>query len=347
MQKVRETIKRHWLLLPILIIIVFGIAGLSYLTGVIGTQSDRTRLLQNVVTLPTISPLSSTPIARFAQIDPAIIEVVNMQSSEAGQAPAVLGIQPVGVYLPHSGNAQLELVQPTDTPTPLPFPTSPPLPTPVPILPTPLPPPTNTLLPPTQTPIPPAPPPLPTQPPAPSAPPAILPTLVPPLTSTPLPPPSPTAVPPTPLPPPVLPTPESVDDPGRVESYAGDGCAPAGNPVAGVLTQRYHAYHGGIDLGVPLNTPVLATHSGTVLFADWSAIGYGFLVIVQNGRFMTYYAHNTSFNVQQGEQIGKGTVVAWSGSTGNSNGPHVHYETRIDDVPVDPLTFSSRGFGTC
>jgi murein DD-endopeptidase MepM/ murein hydrolase activator NlpD len=129
--------------------------------------------------------------------------------------------------------------------------------------------------------------------------------------------------------------------------YAGDGCAPAGLPVSGVLTQRYHAYHTAIDIGVPIGTPVQATHSGTVVFAGWSAYGYGYLVILQNEHYITYYAHLTNFNVKGGDQVGAGSIIAWSGSTGNSTGPHVHYETRIDDVPVDPLTFEQRGLGFC
>lgn len=129
--------------------------------------------------------------------------------------------------------------------------------------------------------------------------------------------------------------------------YAGDGCAPAGLPVSGILTQRYHAYHSGIDIGVPIGTAVIATHSGEVLFAGWSTVGYGYLVIIQNGPFITYYAHLSNFNVKAGDEIGAGSVIAWSGSTGNSSGPHVHYETRLNDVPIDPLTFEQRGYASC
>lgn len=125
------------------------------------------------------------------------------------------------------------------------------------------------------------------------------------------------------------------------------GCAPAGLPVSGILTQRFHQYHSGIDLGLPSGTPVQATHSGTVTFAGWSEIGYGYLVIVQSGAFITYYAHLTSFNVSSGQSVGRFSVIGWSGSTGNSTGPHVHYETRINDAPVDPLSFEQRGYGTC
>ena len=127
----------------------------------------------------------------------------------------------------------------------------------------------------------------------------------------------------------------------------GTDCAPAGNPVDGILTQRFHPYHSGIDIAIPLGSAVYATHSGQITFADWNTFGYGYLVIVQSGAFITYYAHNTSFNVNVGQYVGKGSIIAWSGSTGNSSGPHVHYEVRINDIPVDPLTFESRGYGSC
>ncbi|MBZ0305064.1 MAG: M23 family metallopeptidase [Anaerolineae bacterium] len=129
--------------------------------------------------------------------------------------------------------------------------------------------------------------------------------------------------------------------------YAGDGCAPAGMPVSGILTQRYHNYHNAIDIGVPVGTAVVATHSGEVIFAGWSTVGYGYLVIIENGPFITYYAHLSNFNVKAGDEIGAGSVIAWSGSTGNSTGPHLHYETRINDTPVDPLTFEQRGYASC
>jgi murein DD-endopeptidase MepM/ murein hydrolase activator NlpD len=132
-----------------------------------------------------------------------------------------------------------------------------------------------------------------------------------------------------------------------VEPVGAGNCAPSGNPAEGILSQRYHRYHPGIDMSVPINTPVIATHSGIVTFADWSDIGYGFLVIIQNGQFISYYGHNTSFNVQRGMQVVKGSIVAWSGSSGNSSGPHIHYETRLNDYPIDPLTFASRGFPSC
>lgn len=124
-------------------------------------------------------------------------------------------------------------------------------------------------------------------------------------------------------------------------------CAPRGWPVVGSLVQRFHARHSGVDLTVPSGTPVLATHSGVVTWAGWNVYGYGNLVIVQNGAFITYYAHLTAPNVAVGDWVLRGTIIGWSGSTGRSSGPHVHYETRIDDVPVDPESFESSGEQSC
>lgn len=136
---------------------------------------------------------------------------------------------------------------------------------------------------------------------------------------------------------------------GTVEilTYETDGCAPAGYPATGILTQRYHRLHSGLDIGVPIGTPVFATHSGTVNFAGWSSYGYGYLLILENAPYITYYAHLINFNVKTGDKVGAGSVIGWSGSTGNSTGPHIHYETRINDSTVDPITFIDRGLGTC
>jgi murein DD-endopeptidase MepM/ murein hydrolase activator NlpD len=124
-------------------------------------------------------------------------------------------------------------------------------------------------------------------------------------------------------------------------------CAPVGMPVSGLLTQHFHSGHGGIDISLPNGTPLMVTHSGVVTYAQFSPVGYGNLVIVQNGPFITYYAHQSTLNVRAGEFVVQGSVIGWSGNTGNSSGPHLHYETRINDVPVDPLTFENRRFPGC
>jgi murein DD-endopeptidase MepM/ murein hydrolase activator NlpD len=113
------------------------------------------------------------------------------------------------------------------------------------------------------------------------------------------------------------------------------------------LTQRFWRYHPGVDLAVDVGTPVRATHSGLVIFAGWRWDGYGNLVIVQNGRFITYYGHNHALLVASGQIVHTGDILALSGSTGWSSGPHVHYETHIDNAPVDPMTFDARQLRSC
>ena len=123
--------------------------------------------------------------------------------------------------------------------------------------------------------------------------------------------------------------------------------APPGWPVAGLLTQGFSRWHGGIDIAVDNSTPVRVTHSGSVIFAGWRTDGYGNLVIVQNGRFITHYGHLRDIAVREGDWVARGAIIGEAGSTGNSSGPHVHYEIRLNDVPVDPQTFDRRGFTSC
>jgi len=270
-------------LIPIILLLVF-LAALLYVTYFAGTLGMFTaRFPQNRLNAPPTNnaPLPGTPIARFEQVSPAVINEFNrFQSGYSAQSPSFSAdVMPLGAYLPRSGNREAALQDPTPAPTLFPYPTSPPLP-----------------IPPNLD--------------------DALPTLVPGDRT--------------------LPHPNGEMD-----------CAPRGFPVDGRLTQRFHRYHLALDLRVPDGTPVIATHSGTVIYADWSRVGYGYLVILQSGAFITYYAHNTSFNVEAGQPVGKGSILAWSGNTGNSSGSHVHYETRINDIPVDPLTFDNRGYLNC
>jgi hypothetical protein len=112
--------------------------------------------------------------------------------------------------------------------------------------------------------------------------------------------------------------------------------APIGWPVNGRLTQGFHAGHNGIDIGVNVGTPVLATHCGRVVTVRHGSTGYGFLVVVANGPYETYYAHNSAIHVKAGDQVERGEVIASSGSTGRSTGPHVHYEVRVNGTAVAP-----------
>ncbi|MCT7962202.1 peptidoglycan DD-metalloendopeptidase family protein [Laspinema sp. D1] len=88
-------------------------------------------------------------------------------------------------------------------------------------------------------------------------------------------------------------------------------------------------FHSGIDLGAPTGTPVVAAYSGTVSIADWMG-GYGQTVVLQhqNSTLETLYAHLSSIFVQPGEVVEQGQVIGEVGSTGNSTGPHLHFELR-------------------
>lgn len=116
--------------------------------------------------------------------------------------------------------------------------------------------------------------------------------------------------------------------------------APWGAPLAGPLTQGYSASHKALDFGVPVGTQARATMDGKVVFAGWSDQGYGNLVIVENGSTQTYYAHLSQINVHLGQNLPAETIVGLTGNTGNSTGPHLHYEVRRNGQAVDPTAFT-------
>jgi len=112
---------------------------------------------------------------------------------------------------------------------------------------------------------------------------------------------------------------------------------PSGRPVTGgVLTQEFHTGHTGIDIAVPTGTTVKSTMDGRVIHAGWNTQGYGNLVIVENGAYRTYYAHLSSIPVSVGDEVKAGATIGLSGSTGNSTGPHLHYEIRRNKAAIDP-----------
>lgn len=113
---------------------------------------------------------------------------------------------------------------------------------------------------------------------------------------------------------------------------------PSGRPVGGVLTQEFHPGHNGLDFGIVVGTPIEATMDGKVIYAGWNNQGYGNLVIVENGSYRTYYAHLSSIPVSVGETVTAGSTIGLSGNTGNSTGPHLHYEIRKNNLPIDPTS---------
>ncbi len=106
------------------------------------------------------------------------------------------------------------------------------------------------------------------------------------------------------------------------------------------ITQYYWWAHRAIDIGAPVGTPVYASDGGTVIYAGWSAIGYGNLLVLDHGNgFQTYYAHLSSFWVGHGQFVGQGVPIAAVGNTGNSSGPHLHFEIRYIGNLLNPLEY--------
>lgn len=126
-------------------------------------------------------------------------------------------------------------------------------------------------------------------------------------------------------------------------TVAPSGSGMLGWPVSGPVTSSYGArwgrMHEGIDIAVGEGTPVHAAAAGTVIYAGWMG-GYGNLVVVDHGNGLsTAYAHNSSLAVAVGQSVAAGEVVSYSGNTGNSTGPHVHFEVRANGSAVDPLGY--------
>ena len=114
------------------------------------------------------------------------------------------------------------------------------------------------------------------------------------------------------------------------------------------ITQRYGEkdtsdFHTGIDYACPIGTEILASDAGLVVFAGWDKTGYGNLVIIQhNDGNATLYAHLSKISVVLRQKVEQGQVIGLSGSTGNSTGPHLHFEARKEALNYkthyDPMT---------
>jgi len=109
-------------------------------------------------------------------------------------------------------------------------------------------------------------------------------------------------------------------------------------PVYGWLTQTFHPGHSAIDVGAFTGTPVTAADRGVVIRAGWSDAGYGnFVVIDHKIDYLTLYAHLNDILVSEGQVVAQGQLIGHVGSTGNSTGPHLHFEIRDFGQRVDPL----------
>lgn len=141
---------------------------------------------------------------------------------------------------------------------------------------------------------------------------------------------------------------QRMEEEGRMMPQAG-GTGQLSWPVNGEITSpfgwRVHPiwgtqiFHAGLDIGADYGDPVHAADGGTVVYAGWMG-GYGNAVMIDHGGGMvTLYGHNSSITVGEGEQVSKGQTIALAGSTGNSTGPHCHFEVRIHGEVVSPLQY--------
>ena len=109
---------------------------------------------------------------------------------------------------------------------------------------------------------------------------------------------------------------------------------------AGYPTYSGGGWHGGVDFPVSTGSNVYAAASGTVIVAKTLNYSYGYHLVIDHGNGLsTLYAHNSQLLVGYGDHVNKGQIIAKSGSTGNSTGPHCHFEVRINGSQVNPLNY--------
>lgn len=126
---------------------------------------------------------------------------------------------------------------------------------------------------------------------------------------------------------------------------------PAEWPLRGWITSEFGerispytgeigTYHCGIDIANKLGAPVRAAADGLVTHSGWTSAGYGKMIEISHGYgYTTRYGHCYRLKVSAGQQVGKGEVIAYVGSTGNATGPHLHYEVRLYGTPLNPRAF--------
>jgi len=115
-----------------------------------------------------------------------------------------------------------------------------------------------------------------------------------------------------------------------------------GAAVGSPFGTRAGRQHEGIDLPAPIGTPVYAAADGQVVYAGSGIRGYGNMIVIQHeGDLLTVYAHNSQLLVARGDKVRVGQRIALSGQSGHATGPHLHFEVRSGQIPVDPVSYLS------
>lgn len=130
-----------------------------------------------------------------------------------------------------------------------------------------------------------------------------------------------------------------------MQNYGGGMIWPVSGPITSEFGWRTHPifgnarFHSGLDIGADYGVPIHAAASGVVIESGWIG-GYGNTIMIEHGSgIVTLYGHNESLAVGVGQQVNQGDVIAYCGSTGNSTGPHCHFEVRLGGEPVSPWDY--------
>lgn len=111
-------------------------------------------------------------------------------------------------------------------------------------------------------------------------------------------------------------------------------------PTSGTLTQAYKPLHKALDIARAKGTPIKAADNGYVVVAGWSNVGYGnYIVIDHRNGIQTLYGHLSRIDVSRGDAVTRGQVIGLMGSTGNSTGPHLHFEVIKNGVKINPRSY--------
>ena len=114
---------------------------------------------------------------------------------------------------------------------------------------------------------------------------------------------------------------------------------PVSGPVVSGFGMRWGRLHAGVDIAVGSGTPIRAADSGTVVLMGWTG-GYGNYTCIQHtGSLSTCYAHQSSYATSSGASVSQGEVIGYVGCTGHCFGDHLHFETRVNGSPVDPMGY--------
>ena len=126
---------------------------------------------------------------------------------------------------------------------------------------------------------------------------------------------------------------------GPIKQGSGQLIWPVNGPVVSPFGMRWGRLHAGLDIAVPAGTPIRAADSGRVVLMGWVG-GYGNYTCIQHtASLSTCYGHQSSFATSNGAAVSQGQVIGSVGCTGHCFGDHLHFETRMNGSPVDPMGY--------